>query len=150
MTDTAGQGAPTQDPAVQDPAGQDPAGHDPAGQRSAAQGLAARDAAAQRSAARRSAAADSRGPRVVVVGGGFAGLAALHALRGSGASVTLVDRNVYSTFQPLLYQVATAGLTSSDVAYPLWSVSRKTGARFHRGLLEGLDTAARVARLDDG
>ncbi len=89
-------------------------------------------------------------PRVVVVGGGFAGLSALHALRGSGAAVTLVDRNVYSTFQPLLYQVATAGLTSSDVAYPLWSVTRKTGTRFHRGKLESVDAIGRRARLDDG
>jgi NADH dehydrogenase len=64
--------------------------------------------------------------------------------------VTLIDRNLYSTFQPLLYQVATAGLTSSDVAYPLWSVTRKTGARFHRGELVKLDTAARVVHLDDG
>jgi NADH dehydrogenase len=87
---------------------------------------------------------------VVVVGGGFAGLAALSALRGSGAAVTLVDRNVYSTFQPLLYQVATAGLTSSDVAYPLWSVTRKTGARFHRGRLASVDLAGRRVRLDDG
>jgi NADH dehydrogenase len=104
----------------------------------------AASSAAQRSAARQS------GPRVVVIGGGFAGLAALHALRGSGAAVTLVDRNVYSTFQPLLYQVATAGLTSSDVAYPLWSVTRKTGARFHRGQLTKIDTAPRVVHLDDG
>jgi NADH:ubiquinone reductase (H+-translocating) len=98
-------------------------------------------------------AADSAGggrPRVVVVGGGFAGLSALHALRGSGAAVTLVDRNVYSTFQPLLYQVATAGLTSSDVAYPLWSVTRRTSARFHRGKLESVDPVSRRVRLDDG
>jgi NADH:ubiquinone reductase (H+-translocating) len=89
-------------------------------------------------------------PRVVVVGGGFAGLSALNTLKGSGAAVTLVDRNVYSTFQPLLYQVATAGLTSADVAYALWSVTRKTGARFHKGTLTEVDTAGRVARLDDG
>jgi NADH dehydrogenase len=119
-------------------------------QRSAARGAAAKQAAAQRSAAERAAVQDNRGPRVVVIGGGFGGLSALHELRGSGASVTLVDRNVYSTFQPLLYQVATAGLTSSDVAYPLWSVTRKTGARFHRGLLQGLDTAGRTVTLDDG
>jgi NADH:ubiquinone reductase (H+-translocating) len=89
-------------------------------------------------------------PAVVIVGGGFAGLSALNALKGSGAAVTLVDRNVYSTFQPLLYQVATAGLTSADVAYALWSVSRKTGARFHEGTLTGVDFDGRVARLDDG
>jgi NADH dehydrogenase len=90
------------------------------------------------------------GPSVVVIGGGFAGLSALNALRGSGAAVTLVDRNVYSTFQPLLYQVATAGLTSADVAYPLWSVTRKTGAQFHKGMLTAVDLAGRVVRLDDG
>ncbi|HUZ27140.1 MAG TPA: NAD(P)/FAD-dependent oxidoreductase [Streptosporangiaceae bacterium] len=90
------------------------------------------------------------GPRVLVIGGGFAGLSALDALQGGGAAVTLVDRNVYSTFQPLLYQVATAGLTSADVAYPLWSVTRKTGARFHKGTLVEADFANRIARLDDG
>ena len=112
--------------------------HSPAARRAAASSQAQRFAAQQ------------PGPRVVVVGGGFGGLSALHALRGRGAAVTLVDSNVYSTFQPLLYQVATAGLTSSDVAYPLWSVTRKTGARFHRGLLQHIDTAGRVIRLDDG
>jgi NADH dehydrogenase len=90
------------------------------------------------------------GTSVVVVGGGFGGLAALHALAGSGAVVTLVDRNVYSTFQPLLYQVATAGLTAADVAYPLWSVTRKTGARFHKGSLTGIDFDKQAVQLDDG
>jgi len=89
-------------------------------------------------------------PSILVVGGGFAGLSALNALKGSGATVTLVDRNVYSTFQPLLYQVATAGLTSADVAYALWSVTRKSGARFHKGTLTEVDYDNRVARLDDG
>ena len=60
-------------------------------------------------------------PRVVVIGAGFAGLTAVRTLDGSGADVTLVDRNLYSTFQPLLYEVATAGLSPSDVAYPLRS-----------------------------
>jgi len=58
------------------------------------------------------------GPHVLIVGGGFAGLSALHALSRSNARLTLVDRNMYSTFQPLLYQVATAGLTAADVASP--------------------------------
>jgi NADH dehydrogenase len=87
---------------------------------------------------------------VVVVGGGFAGLSALNALASAPVQVTLVDRNVYSTFQPLLYQVATAGLTSADVAYALWSVTRKTGARFHKGSLTGIDTGRKVITLDDG
>jgi NADH dehydrogenase len=90
------------------------------------------------------------GPRVVIIGGGFAGLAALNALKGSGAAVTLIDRNVYSTFHPLLYQVATAGLTAADVAYPLWSVTRKTGARFRKGSLARIDVPGREAELDDG
>ena len=90
------------------------------------------------------------GPSVVVVGGGFAGLSALNALASAPVQVTLVDRNVYSTFQPLLYQVATAGLTSADVAYALWSVTRKTGARFHKGSLTGIDTGRKVITLDDG
>ncbi|HEY2549761.1 MAG TPA: NAD(P)/FAD-dependent oxidoreductase [Streptosporangiaceae bacterium] len=89
-------------------------------------------------------------PRVVIVGAGFAGLSALHALRRSGASVTLVDRNAYSTFQPLLYQVATAGLTSADVAYSLFAVARKRRAAFRLGEVTGLDTAARRALLADG
>jgi NADH:ubiquinone reductase (H+-translocating) len=90
------------------------------------------------------------GPHVLVVGGGFAGLSALDVLARTSARVTLVDRNVYSTFQPLLYQVATAGLTSSDVAYPLWSVTRRTRAEFRKGELADLDLAARTARLADG
>ena len=90
------------------------------------------------------------GARVVVVGAGFAGLAAVDALSGSGADVTLVDRHPYSTFQPLLYQVATAGLTSADVAYPLWAVARKRRARFRRGELTGIDRQRREVQLADG
>ena len=90
------------------------------------------------------------GPRVVIVGGGFAGLTALHALDRSGAAVTLVDRNVYSTFQPLLYEVATAGLTAADVAYPLWSATFRRGAQFRKGDLSALDLERRVVTLDSG
>jgi NADH dehydrogenase len=90
------------------------------------------------------------GPSVLIVGGGFAGLSAMQALAGSGASVTLVDRNIYSTFQPLLYQVATAGLTSADVAYPLWAATGKAGARFRKGELARLDLVHRIATLNSG
>jgi NADH:ubiquinone reductase (H+-translocating) len=90
------------------------------------------------------------GPSVVVVGGGFAGLSAVQALSRSAAAVTLVDQNIYSTFQPLLYQVATAGLTSADVAYPLWAATGKAGARFRKGELAGLDTERRVLQLAAG
>ena len=57
--------------------------------------------------------ADGGSERVVVVGAGFGGLAAVRKLARTGARTTLVDHNIYSTFQPLLYEVASAGLTSS-------------------------------------
>jgi NADH:ubiquinone reductase (H+-translocating) len=90
------------------------------------------------------------GPHVVIVGGGFAGLTAMHALDRSGAAVTLVDRNVYSTFQPLLYEVATAGLTAADVAYPLWSATFRRGAHYRKGEVARLDLDRRVAILAAG
>jgi NADH:ubiquinone reductase (H+-translocating) len=97
---------------------------------------------------RRAPAPDA--PSVVVVGAGFAGLATLRALARSGVRATLVDRNIYSTFQPLLYQVATGGLNPGDIAYPARSFTRKYGVRFRRGELAAIDTAARTVTLADG
>ena len=77
-------------------------------------------------------------------------MSALQVLGRSHADVTLVDKNVYSTFQPLLYEVATAGLTSADVAYPLWSATGRRGARFRNGEMVGVDLDRRVAALDSG
>jgi NADH dehydrogenase len=71
-------------------------------------------------------------------------------LARAGARVTLVDRNVYSTFQPLLYQVATGGLNPSDVAYPVRGLAHRYGARFRHGELAGIDAAARQVTLSDG
>ncbi len=88
--------------------------------------------------------------RVVIVGAGFAGLTALNRLAGSGLAVTLVDRHAYSTFQPLLYQVATAGLTSADVAYPNWTAVHKARAMFRKGEVTGIDTQVREVHLADG
>jgi len=82
--------------------------------------------------------------KIVIAGAGFAGLTALAKLgKRRGLHVTLVDRNSYSMFQPLLYQVATAGLTSADVAYPAWTAVHKAGAHFCKGEITGIDVAAR-------
>ena len=62
---------------------------------------------------------DSDLPRIVIVGGGFAGLNLAKSLRKTKAQVVLLDKNNFHTFQPLLYQVATAGLEPDSIAGPL-------------------------------
>ena len=96
------------------------------------------------------AAAGQGRPRVIVIGAGFAGLAATGKLARDGADVLLIDRNTYSTFQPLLYQVATGGLNPGDVSYPARAFTRRHGARFRLGELAGVDPAARQVTLADG
>jgi choline dehydrogenase-like flavoprotein len=65
-------------------------------------------------------------PRVVIVGGGFAGIAAAKSLRGGDADVTLIDRRNHHIFQPLLYQVATALLAPSEAAPPIANCAPET------------------------
>jgi len=88
-------------------------------------------------------------PVVVVAGCGFGGLSALKELSGR-FTIIVLDRNSYTAFQPLLYQVATAGLAPSDVACSLRAIAGKYGARFRRGELADIDAAARTASLADG
>jgi NADH dehydrogenase len=88
--------------------------------------------------------------RVVIVGAGFAGLSAVGQLRKAGLHVTVIDKHLYSTFQPLLYQVATGGLNPGDVAYPVGGFTARRSARYIRGELVGIDRAARIALLEDG
>jgi NADH:ubiquinone reductase (H+-translocating) len=90
------------------------------------------------------------GARVIVVGIGFAGLATVSRLTRAGMRVTLVDRNVYSTFQPLLYQVATGGLNPSDVAYPLRGFAHRYGASFMHAELTSIDADGGKVTLGDG
>jgi NADH dehydrogenase len=71
------------------------------------------------------AADPERKPRIVIVGGGFGGVAAARALRHADAEVVLIDRRNHHIFQPLLYQVATAVLSPSEVAAPIRQLARK-------------------------
>lgn len=90
-------------------------------------------------------------PHVVIIGGGFAGISAARALRKAPVRVTLVDRRVYNTFQPLLYQVATGGLNPGDVTHFLRSlrVRQRNLDVVHEHLME-IDHDARTVRLFDG
>ncbi len=82
--------------------------------------------------------------RVVVIGGGFGGIAAVKALAGAAVHVTLVDRSNHYLFQPLLYQVAMAGLASNEIATPIRSVLRHIdNARVLLAEVTQVDLAAR-------
>ena len=90
-------------------------------------------------------------PHVVIVGGGFGGLWAARALARSPVRVTLVDRVNHHLFQPLLYQVATAGLSMPDIAAPLRHILRRQGnATVLLGDVEAIDRDARRLRCADG
>ncbi|TML75918.1 MAG: NAD(P)/FAD-dependent oxidoreductase [Actinobacteria bacterium] len=89
--------------------------------------------------------------RVVIVGGGFGGLACARALDGADAGVTLLDRHNYHLFTPLLYQVATALLDPSDIAFPLRRAFRKSpNVRFRQATVTGVDLDARTVRTHAG
>jgi NADH dehydrogenase len=89
--------------------------------------------------------------RVVVVGGGFGGLHAAQHLRRVAVDVTLVDRRNFHLFQPLLYQVATGGLSPADISAPLRAVlKRQRNARVLLGEATGFDLGARRLLLADG
>jgi NADH:ubiquinone reductase (H+-translocating) len=87
---------------------------------------------------------------VVIVGAGFAGLSAVGKLRKAGLRVTVIDKNLYSTFQPLLYQVATGGLNPGDIAYVVGGFTAKRNARYIRGELASIDTETLSVRLAGG
>jgi NADH dehydrogenase/putative oxidoreductase len=87
-------------------------------------------------------------PHVVVVGGGFGGVAAARGLRHARCRVTLVDRRNHHLFQPLLYQVATAALSPAEIATPIRSLFRQQrNVRVRFGEVTGIDTAARDVLL---
>lgn len=85
------------------------------------------------------------------MGGGFAGLAAAKGLAGSGIAVTLVDRRNFHLFQPLLYQIATGGLSPGDIASPLRAVARKwRNVRVVQAEVTGFDLHAQRVLLAQG
>lgn len=91
----------------------------------------------------------ARAPRVVIVGAGFGGLAAARGLRFTPARVTVVDRRNYHLFQPLLYQVATAGLSPADIASPIREILRdQPNAEVVMGRVVGVDAARRVVGME--
>jgi len=89
-------------------------------------------------------------PHVIIVGAGFAGLSAVSRMRKAGFKVTVIDKNLYSTFQPLLYQVATGGLNPGDVSYAVGGFTSRRRTRYVRGELESVDAAARQLKLSGG
>lgn len=89
--------------------------------------------------------------RVVIVGGGFGGLAAARAFARQGAEVTVLDRRNFHLFQPLLYQVATGGLSPGDISSPIRSVfRRRKNVRVLMAEATGLDAERRVLSTDGG
>ena len=89
-------------------------------------------------------------PRVVIVGAGFGGLQAARRLAKSPVHVTLIDRRNHHTFQPLLYQVATAGLSPGEIAAPIrWIVRGQRNTEVLLGEVQNFDLEKRIAKLQD-
>jgi NADH:ubiquinone reductase (H+-translocating) len=90
-------------------------------------------------------------PHLVIVGGGFGGLHMARQLEGEPVRITLVDRSNHHLFQPLLYQVAMAGLSAPDIAYPIRSALRSNpNAVTLLAEVVGTDLARRTVTLHDG
>jgi NADH dehydrogenase len=88
-------------------------------------------------------------PHVVILGGGFGGLTAAQKLRNAPVNITLIDRQNYHLFQPLLYQVAIAGLVPSQIAYPLRTIFRKqNNLTFQMGEVTSIDFDSRFVKMN--
>jgi NADH dehydrogenase len=89
-------------------------------------------------------------PRVVIIGGGFGGIAAAKALRRGHVAVTLIDRTNHFIFQPLLYQVATAALAPSDITAPIrWILRHHRNTEVLMAEVREIDPQRKVVRVDD-
>ncbi|GEP55321.1 NAD(P)/FAD-dependent oxidoreductase [Reyranella soli] len=90
-------------------------------------------------------------PHIVIVGAGFGGLAAAHGLAGAAVDVTVIDRRNYHLFQPLLYQVATAGLSPAQIASPIRAILRRAAnVRVVIGKVSGIDKERCLVTVDQG
>src|SRR6478752_3237865 len=88
---------------------------------------------------------------VVIVGAGFGGLEAAFGLAGAPVRITLIDRRNHHLFQPLLYQVATASLATSEIAWPIRYLLRgRKDVTTLLGTVSGVDPVAKHVQLDDG
>jgi NADH:ubiquinone reductase (H+-translocating) len=95
--------------------------------------------------------ADQKTPHVVIIGGGFGGLYCAKALKNAPVRVTLIDRRNFHLFQPLLYQVATASLSPSDIAHPIRSVLRKhRNTEVWMAEVSAIDVEHKRVILEDG
>jgi len=89
--------------------------------------------------------------RVVVIGGGFGGLAAIQRLKGADVDITVIDRRNHHLFQPLLYQVATTALSPSEIAWPIrMLVKHRPEVTTLLGNVTGIDKATQLVELEDG
>ena len=89
-------------------------------------------------------------PRVLVLGGGFAGIGAAQKLHKSDVDVVLIDKHDYHTFQPLLYQVATGLLEQPAVGHPIRDLFHKQdNARLHKDRVAAIDLEAREVKFDE-
>lgn len=88
-------------------------------------------------------------PHVVILGCGFGGLGACHQLSKAPVDITLIDKNDYHTFQPLLYQVATAELDASTVGYPIRDLLHKhDNLRFHQSAVTGINLQDKLVQVE--
>ena len=93
----------------------------------------------------------SQRPQVVIIGAGFAGMWAAKRLAKAPVDVTLIDRNNYHSFFPLLYQVAAAELDPADIAYPIRTIFRRQrNLRFLQAQVDAIDLEKRTVSLREG
>ena len=89
-------------------------------------------------------------PHVIVIGAGFGGLRVVKGLRDAPVDLTIIDSNNFHTFQPLLYQVATAGLDADDICFPVRGIVRRSrNARFSLGTVTSVDLAGKQLTVDE-